>query len=125
MTDSATRGLPARYRRATSPIAAGVTARNRWTSVADQPRIAAEDVVGIESIGHAAEPADVLQGEEEAGEPHVLHPPQLVVADLRRLAMAASSASTRSRACSIDRDGRKRHDDAERTRPARGPTGRR
>ena len=46
---------------------------------ADQRRIAPEHVIRVEAVRDAAEAADVLQGEVEAGRAHVLHPSQLLV----------------------------------------------
>ena len=50
----------------------------------DPAGVAEVDVVGVEPVGHAAEPADVVQGVDEARQPAVADPRQLVVGHARR-----------------------------------------
>ena len=80
----------------------------------DPAGVAEVGVVGVEPVGHAAEPADVVQRVDEPGEPAVLDPLQLGLGRRPSSAIAAISASIRSRACSHDRPGRRVAIDAER-----------
>ena len=68
----------------------------------DPPRVAEIDVVGVEPVGDAAEPADVVERVEEPGEPAVLDPLQLRVGHARlgdRRELGVDQSRARSRDC--------------------------
>ena len=88
----------------------------------DQRRVAAVDVVGVEPIGHAAETADVLQREQEAGRLDRHDALKLLVrdsvdGDLGDL-VQEQPANVGDRSAGPQGGGRFRT-----SRPARGPTG--